>query len=115
MSDIVCRLCGDPMDMHIARCAEVIDATARLDPRHFHPDEECCSPAEIAAHRAACEAWERGETPDPGGPHLPITEENIAKYAPSVIVKAGACGHITVAHYGIGSYTMPCSVHGYAT
>jgi hypothetical protein len=33
------------------------------DPRKFSPDEECCTPAELAAHKAACEAWERGERP----------------------------------------------------
>ncbi len=35
------------------------------DPRRFFPDEECCTPAELAAHKAACEAWNRGERPDP--------------------------------------------------
>jgi hypothetical protein len=35
------------------------------DPRKFHPDEECCKPEEIAAWKAACAAWDRGETPDP--------------------------------------------------
>jgi hypothetical protein len=34
------------------------------DPRHFHPDEERCTAAELSAHRAACDAWARGETPD---------------------------------------------------
>lgn len=37
------------------------------DPRKFHPDEEVCSEAEIAAHKAACEAWNRGERPEPQG------------------------------------------------
>lgn len=31
------------------------------DPRDFVPDEECSTPEERAAHKAACEAWERGE------------------------------------------------------
>lgn len=35
------------------------------DPRKFHPDEEMCTAAEIAAHRAACAAWDRGERPGP--------------------------------------------------
>lgn len=34
------------------------------DPRRFHPSEEECSPEEIANHKAACEAWARGERPD---------------------------------------------------
>jgi hypothetical protein len=36
------------------------------DPRRFRPDEESCTPEEIAAHRAACEAWDRGEGVDRG-------------------------------------------------
>lgn len=35
------------------------------DPRRFFPDHEACSAEEIAAHRAACAAWDRGERPDP--------------------------------------------------
>lgn len=31
------------------------------DPRLFHPDHESCSEDEIAAHKTACEAWDRGE------------------------------------------------------
>lgn len=31
------------------------------DPRLFTPAEDECTPEEIAAHKAACEAWERGE------------------------------------------------------
>jgi hypothetical protein len=34
------------------------------DPRLFSPAEDECTPEEIAAHKAACEAWERGERPD---------------------------------------------------
>lgn len=32
------------------------------DPRSFSPDEESCTPEEIAAHKAACEAWDAGTT-----------------------------------------------------
>ena len=28
-----------------------------VDPNDFSPDAECCSPAEIAAHKAACAAY----------------------------------------------------------
>ena len=31
------------------------------DPREFMPDVECNTPEEIAAHKAACESWDRGE------------------------------------------------------
>ncbi len=31
------------------------------DPRTFEPDVDCCSKKEIAAHKEACEAAERGE------------------------------------------------------
>jgi len=31
------------------------------DPRRFKPDVEVCTDAEVQAHRAACEAWDRGE------------------------------------------------------
>lgn len=32
------------------------------DPRRFTPDPECSTEAERAAHKAACAAWDRGET-----------------------------------------------------
>jgi hypothetical protein len=36
------------------------------DPRRFTPDPECCAPEEIDAHKAACEAWDRGDGEDRG-------------------------------------------------
>ena len=36
------------------------------DPRKFAPDEECCSPKEIAAHAAACKEWDEGHGVDRG-------------------------------------------------
>lgn len=65
------------------------------DPRNFSPDPESCTAAEVARWKAACAAWERGETPDPGGPHIPI--EN---------------GHLTVGHYGIGIYDVEWDCEG---
>lgn len=62
------------------------------DPRNFHPDAESCTPAELERHKEACAAWDRGDRPDPGGPHKPLPD--------------GTPGHITVAHYGIGTYSM---------
>lgn len=41
------------------------------DPRVFEPDEDSCTPKEIAAHKAACEAAHRGEwKPDGSGCHI---------------------------------------------
>jgi hypothetical protein len=34
------------------------------DPRRFEPDEEACTPAELAAWKEACAAWDRGERPE---------------------------------------------------
>ncbi len=35
------------------------------DPRDFSPDAEVCTPEEIANHKAACEAWEKGDRTPP--------------------------------------------------
>ena len=56
------------------------------DPRKFTPDEECNTPEEIEAWKAACEAWERGEKVDPGG---------ACQWVPGL-------GHVTVTRYGLG-------------
>lgn len=34
------------------------------DPRDFHPDPECSTEEERVHHKAACEAWDRGERPE---------------------------------------------------
>jgi hypothetical protein len=34
------------------------------DPRDFHPDPDASTEEERARHRAACEAWDRGERPE---------------------------------------------------
>lgn len=36
------------------------------DPRKFEPDEECNTPAEIAAWKQACAEWDAGEGTDRG-------------------------------------------------
>jgi len=58
------------------------------DPRRFFPDEESCTPGEIAAHKAACALWDAGDTtPLPGScTHFPG-------------------GVITTSSFGIGGYT----------
>lgn len=57
------------------------------NPNDFFPDAECCTPEEIEAHRAACEAFDKGEyTPDPR-------------------IESTGRAHILLAPWGIGSYT----------
>ena len=48
------------------------------DPRSFFPDAECCTHAEIEAHRAACEAAERGDPIDavPHGHEIVVLERD---------------------------------------
>jgi len=36
------------------------------DPRNFEPDEECCTPEEIAAWKSACAEWDAGFGTDRG-------------------------------------------------
>lgn len=60
------------------------------DPRDFVPDEESCSPEELAAHKKACEEAD--------------AEEKARKLScPSGWVAPGI--HVTRAPFGIGSYT----------
>lgn len=55
------------------------------DPRKFHPDHECCTADEIAAHAAACREWDQGNRPpDPPGhesTHDPVTGKLIQHIA----------------------------------
>jgi len=34
------------------------------NPNDFYPDYECCTKEEIAAHKAACEEWNKGCDPE---------------------------------------------------
>lgn len=76
------------------------------DPRRFSPDVEECSPEEIAAHRAACEAWERGERPnipkacEPLRDDISFTNEK----GEQETIKAGT-GLALYAPFGIGVQT----------
>lgn len=63
------------------------------NPHNFHPDPECCSDEEVANHRAACEAWDRGDYKAPQGSESFYNE------------KGELTLHITRAPWGIGSYT----------
>lgn len=57
------------------------------DPRSFSPDEECCTPEELAKHKADCEAWDRGENPA-----VPIS----GWISPNI--------HVLRSSYGLGVY-----------
>jgi len=58
------------------------------NPHDFHPDHESCTDEEVANHKAACEAFDRGEyKPDRGDGWV---SENM---------------HILTAPWGIGSYS----------
>lgn len=59
------------------------------DPRDFSPDPECCTEAELAAHKTACEAWERGERPECEAHHHKVVEY---QGKPAVASYAGAFG-----------------------
>ncbi len=56
------------------------------DPRDFFPDDECCTPAEIAAWKTACEKAARGE---PWGP---------------LVERGGGC--TASESFGIGTYLI---------
>ncbi len=61
------------------------------DPRDFFPDEECCTPAEITAHKTACEKAALGEVWGP------------------VLERGGGC--VASESFGIGTYL----IHGFWT
>jgi len=76
-----------------------------IDPRDFTPNDESCSPAEIAEWRAACEAWERGERPRVPGPHDPPLGD--APTPDAVLAgDGGTLIHQTRAYWGVGSYVL---------
>lgn len=58
------------------------------NPHNFHPDAESCTEDEIAAHKAACDAWDAGTHKD---------DDRSGWIAPGV--------HVLKAPWGIGSYT----------
>ena len=63
------------------------------NPHDFSPDHESCSPDEIAAHKAACEAFDRGEFSPPLG------SETYRDDAGNMVL------HILRAPWGIGAYS----------
>ena len=63
------------------------------DPRDFSPDAEVCTEAELAAHKEACERWERGERPEYEKHHHDVSQVGNTVVAVSY---AGA--------FGLGTY-----------
>jgi len=65
------------------------------DPRDFFPDAECCSAEELAAHRAACDAWNRGERPEtpPGSRYVCDDDGKVV-------------AHVCGGKFGIGVYAI---------
>ena len=62
------------------------------NPHNFFPDHESCSEEEIANHKAACEAWDRGDY------KAPLGSESFYDESGKLAL------HITRAPWGIGSY-----------
>lgn len=58
------------------------------NPHNFSPDYECCSPEEIANHKAACDAYDKGTY---------VPDHSDGWVAPNL--------HITKAPWGLGTYT----------
>lgn len=63
------------------------------NPHNFFPDPESCLDEEMAAHKAACEAWDRGDYKAPLGSESHYNERGELTL------------HILRAPWGIGSYT----------
>ena len=63
------------------------------NPHNFHPDPESCSDEEVANHKAACEAWDRGDYKrEPGSEFFHDEQGKLLM-------------HILRAPWGIGSYS----------
>ena len=58
------------------------------NPHNFFPDHESCSEEEISNHKAACEAWDKGEY---------VRDTSGGWVSPNL--------HVLKAPWGIGSYT----------
>ena len=63
------------------------------NPHNFHPDPESCSDEEVANHKAACEAWDRGDYKREPGSEFFYDEQG------KLLM------HILRAPWGIGSYS----------
>lgn len=65
-----------------------------MDPRLFDPDEEVNTPDEMAAWRAACEAWDRGE--------------RLLRFEVSgrIVDTTDGCAIVCGSAYGLGTYEI---------
>lgn len=71
------------------------------DPRMFSPDEQDCTPEEIAAHKAACDLWDKADAE--GRSMNP--EEPAGKWLLSD--EGQKLAHILTARFGIGVQRYP--------
>ncbi len=70
------------------------------NPNDFTPDTECCSPDEIAAHKAACESWGKPSYKPNDGCYTKVAED-------------GTVMHIVRTSWGIGgNVIMVCDECG---
>jgi len=65
------------------------------NPHDFHPDEESCTPQEIANHKAACDAYDAGARVDPPEVHQHVVSDD-GKVVASLLITP----------WGIGSYAL---------
>ena len=75
------------------------------DPRKFHPDSECSSPEEIAAHEITCAQWDAGNQVEaPAEEHGPWVRdgEMVLGDRPEGEGWRGVC--VRRESYGLGSY-----------
>ncbi len=81
------------------------------DPHDFTPDGECCTPEEIEAHHASCEAWLRGEyvsaALNKSDVDAALARGEMPAGVPSMTLGPdGTPIHITHAPWGIGTYVV---------
>lgn len=76
------------------------------NPHDFRPDTDSCTEAEIAAHKAACNAWDRGEYQRADAPTVKAGEPLPDGVQSALVAPDGAAIHATYAPWGIGSYVM---------
>ena len=71
------------------------------DPRLFHPDGECSTAGERAAHSLACAAWERGDRP-----RVPVSGVEWVKDP-----RGDGLAFVERSAYGLGVYDVFCDLH----
>jgi hypothetical protein len=77
------------------------------DPREFHPDPECSTEEERAAHAEACARWEAagGDLPPEPNYHRPLADTDGAHVT---TVLGNGAGWTTHQRYGLGTQTWDC-------